>query len=269
MSQGLRQRSVGGTTTATTATMNNSKNNRPDFDEVGSGLSAPSMLDASPSQHGVVLKLHVPLIFGMLPSSLKTLVMSWNCLRRWFIIVPQWHQRYLIMIGNYLYKFKNQSATTPKGTPFSLDSIDSQLVLSTTVTGGGGGSSILSAPQQFVDENDDEMAPAFAILPPGYNTIFTVSNFGKKHYYAVPSREEGLSWVNSLRQNRQEAITRNMGHAGNMPYPKAWEYFDSLGKSLQKSKERIKQKMEQHNRRELELSGIAGGGVASSGGFYG
>lgn len=240
MSQELRHRSVTGTTTATT-TMNNT--NRPTC-EVGAGLSAPSMLEASPSQHGTVLKLHVPLIFGILPTSWKTLVLSWNCLR-WFM--PQWHQRYLIMIGSFLYKFKHKSSTAPKGNPFSLDSIDSQLLAV-----------------------DDEMAPAFCHLPPGYDTIFTVSNyFGKKHYYAVTSREEGLSWVNSLRQNRQEAITRSMGHAGNMPYPKSWAYFDSLGQSLQKSKERIKQKVEQHNMREMELSGIGGGGVASSGGFYG
>lgn len=243
MSQGLRQRSISGTS----STMTTDANNNDEINDVtlGAGLSAPSMLEASPSHHGVVLKLHIPLIFGVLPTALKNLVVSWNCLS-WFM--PQWHQRYLILIGNFLYKFKNNGAATPKGTPISVDSIDANLLLAT---------------------QDDEMSPTFANLPPGFDTILTVSNFGKKHYYAVSSREEALSWVNSLRQNRQEAITRSMGHAGNMPYPKAWAYFDCLGESLQKSKKRIQEKVEQHNMREMELSSIGGGGGASTGAFYG
>jgi hypothetical protein len=161
--------------------------------------------------------------------------------------MPQWRNRYLILIGNYLYKFKNESSATPKGTPFSIDMVDSNLLAS---------------------KEDDAMAPALSNLPQGFKCIFTVSVFGKKHYYAVSDREEGLTWVNSLRQARQEAVTRNMGHASNVPYPKPWSYFDSLGRSLQKSKERIKAKVEEHNMREMELSGVAGGGPMPRG-YYG
>ena len=239
--QELRQRSTGSSTTM--------KKPSEEIDEVilGQGLSATNMLEASPSQHGVVFKLHIPVIFGLLPTSLQNLVMSWNCLS-W--LMPQWRQRYLILLGKFLYKFKNKTATTPKGTPISLESIDSHL---------------LTAPQE------DDMAPAFANMPPGYNAIFTLSTFGKKHYHVVSSREEAVSWVNSLRQHRQESITRSLGHAGNMPYPKAWAYFDSLAKGLQKSKERIKQKVQRHNMREMELSAISGGGVGvqGGGGIYG
>jgi hypothetical protein len=211
---------------------------------LGRGLSATSMLKASPSQHGVALKLHVPVLFGILPTSIKRLVMEWSCLA-W--LIPQWRQRYLILIGNYLYKFKGASASTPKGTPFSVAMVEADLVL---------------------EIQYDDMAPALANLPPGYDSVFIVSTFGKQHYYAVSNRDEALAWVNSVRQSKQAAITRSLGHAGNMPYPKSWEYFDSLGRSLEKSKERIKQKLEDQNLRELELSGMSGGGSLPRG-FYG
>ncbi|CAB9496926.1 expressed unknown protein [Seminavis robusta] len=216
-------------------------NNEEDNVILGRGLSAPDMIKASPSQHGVALKLHVPLIFGILPTSLKRLVMTYSCFS-W--LMPQWRQRYLILIGNYLYKFKGDSSPAPKGTPFSVDMLENNLLLA---------------------HQEDDMSPAFANLPPGYDSIFTVSTFGKKHYYAVSNRDEALTWVNSLRQSRQEAITRAMGHAGHMPYPKSHAYFDTLGKSLQKSKERINQKLEEHSMREMELTDISGGPR----GFYG
>jgi len=205
---------------------------------LGVGLAASDMIKSSPLQHGVALKLRVPLFFSVLPTPLQNLVMTWGCLS-W--LRPTWYQRYLILIGSFLYKFKTQSAATPKGTPLSLEKIESDLLLS-------------PAQQQA-----DDMAVAFSLLPPGYDSIFTVSTFGKKHYYAVASREEALSWVNTLRQQRQETITRSMGHAANMPYPKAWAYFDSLGRSLQKSKQRIKEKVEQHNMREMELADMPRG----------
>jgi hypothetical protein len=250
MSQELRHRgnTSAATTAATTTTMNHP------IDEglvLGRGLSASNMIEASPSQHGVALKLHIPLLFGILPTSFKKLVMTWSCFA-W--LMPQWRQRYLILIGNYLYKFKGPSSSTPKGTPFSVALVEADLQPLNQ--------------QDNHDDHDDDMAPAFANLPPGYDAVFIVSTFGKQHYCAVSNREEALSWVNSLRQSRQAAITRSLGHAGNMPYPKSWEYFDSLGRTFEKSKERIKRKLEDQNLKELELSGITGGGSLPRG-FYG
>lgn len=234
MAQQLRQRSVSGG--STTVTME-------EEDEfiLGRGLEAPAMLKATPSQNGTVLKLHVPLLFGILPEFLKRIVVSYQFLS-W--LQPQWQQRYLILLGMFLYKFKNESSKAPKGTPFSTDRVNANLLLP-------------------LHDSQDEMAAAFGQLPPGYDCIFTVSTFAKKHYYAVASRDEALAWVNGLRQNRQEAITRSMGHASHVPYPKSWSYFDSLGQSLQKSKQRIKKRVEDYNMREMELSG------AGPQGFYG
>ena len=70
----------------------------------------------------------------------------------------------------------------------------------------------------------------------------------------------GSAWVNSLRQARQEAVTRSMGHAPADSYRKAWSYFDGLGKNLVKSKERIRRKMEEQGMREMEMSSLSPGG---------
>jgi len=96
-------------------------------------------------------------------------------------------------------------------------------------------------------------------LPEGCKAMFVVSTFGKKQYFAVASEEDALTWVNSLNQARQEAITRRMGHAKNMPYPSSWDYCDILGDSLVKSKQRIKKKLEQRSVDDTELFGMRNG----------
>lgn len=242
MSQEIRKRAAGGRSDPTG--MSNHVVQDDDDNLLGVGLSAINMLNASPTDHSVAMKLHVPLIFLVLPKWAKEIVISWKCLSP---LRPQWRQRYLILIGNFLYKFKQNNSSTPKGSPLPVDLVESNLL----------------GPME-----DDEMSPALQGLPAGFHSIFTVVTSGKPRYYAVSTREEALAWVNSLRQARQDAISRKMGHASNMPYPNSWKYFDSLGSSLQKSKARIKAKVEEQNMREMELSGIASGGSLSRG-YYG
>merc|ERR1712137_936858 len=102
-----------------------------------------------------------------------------------------------------------------------------------------------------------------------YRAMFTVSTLRKKYYYAVSSREEALTWVNSLRHARQETITRKMGHSGNMPYPKSWEQFDGLGRDLVRSKDRIRHKMEQTQFKEMDMATFSGDGGPMPSGYYG
>merc|ERR1712232_244376 len=98
---------------------------------------------------------------------------------------------------------------------------------------------------------------ALSSLPPQYQSVFSVSTLRRTHYYAVANDEEAQTWVRSLNQARQESVTRSMGHS-QVPYPKSWELFDSLGKNLVRSKERIKAKLADHNLRELEMTGFGG-----------
>mmetsp|Transcript_3041 Transcript_3041/g.7168 ORF Transcript_3041/g.7168 Transcript_3041/m.7168 type:complete len:226 (+) Transcript_3041:124-801(+) len=181
----------------------------------GAGLSAKAMIDSNPQHHGTVQKLHIPVLYSLLPSFVQRLILSWSCFKSF---APSWKERHLILCGSYLYKFKDAFSSTPKGSPFDIEKINTDVVRTTELS----------------EIN----------LPVGYTSIFTVSTLRRRHYYAVSDNEEALLWVRSLHESRHEAITRNMGHASNVPYPPKWKHFDSLGSGLVKSKDRIKEKLE-------------------------
>ncbi len=197
----------------------------------GAGLTAKSMIDSSPQQHGVVLKLHVPILYSILPEFLQKIILSLSFLS---FLGPTWEQRYLILCGSFLYKFKDQTSEVPKGSPFAVETINVETI--------------------------SEGIPEFGNLPVGFTSIFLVSTLRRQHYYAVADIDEARVWIRSIREARQETITRNMGHSAAMPYSKAWNYFDGLGRSLIKSKERIREKMDEYNMREMEMSTFAEAG---------
>jgi hypothetical protein len=205
----------------------------------GSGLSAKRLIEASPQHHGTVLKLHVPLLFSILPDFLKRLILSWSFLS---FLAPSWKQRYLILCGSYLYKFSNQGSSRPKGSLFTVETTNAEMAGSRSF-------------------------PEICQLPPGYTGMFCVSTLRRRHFYAVLDKDEALIWVRSMSEARQSSITRNMGHSEHMPYPKEWAFYDSMGKDLVKSSERIKERMDASRMREVEMSSITGGSMPS--GFYG
>jgi len=243
MSQELRRRTTGGAGDMQT----NNDDDQFLSSRNGAGLSAAAMMKASPSQFGETVKLHVPIFFSILPTFIQRLVVSTGVLR---CLAPTWTERFLIQIGCFLYKFSDETSKTPKGTPFAIDSVDVHLV-------------------EFVKGNDLDGAD-FVIphLPSAYKSVFVVSTLRKKHYYAVRNNCDAIAWVNSIREGRQEAISRSMGHTNQMPYPQSWSYFDTMAKTFVKSKERIKARMEESNIREMEMSTIGEGGPAPRG-FYG
>jgi hypothetical protein len=200
--------------------------------EPGTGLNAKQMIDSAPQQHGPVLKLHIPIFYSILPEFIKRIILSFSFLS---FLAPSWRQRYLILCGSFLYKFKDDTGVVPKGAPFDVETL-------ATATA------------------DDQVVAEFASMPPGYTAIFCVSTLRRRHYYAVADQEESMIWVRSLLQARQETVTRNMGHASNIPYPKSWSYFDSLGKGLVRSKERVKERLENYKMREMEMTNFAEGG---------
>ncbi|CAJ1906060.1 unnamed protein product [Cylindrotheca closterium] len=200
--------------------------------ELGSGMAAKSLIDASPQQHGVVLKLHLPFVYNLIPSFLLSIIYSIGCLS---FLLPSWKQRYLISCGSYLYKFKDQQSKSPKGCPFDLATMSVDLI-------------------------PKENSPHVGALPPGFDAIICVSTLRRKQYYAVRDREEAMLWVRSLTEAKQAVITRNLGHDKQMPYPQSWKHFDSLAAGLVKSKERIKERMETQNMREMEMTNFMDGG---------
>mmetsp|Transcript_3888 Transcript_3888/g.8285 ORF Transcript_3888/g.8285 Transcript_3888/m.8285 type:complete len:236 (+) Transcript_3888:79-786(+) len=206
-------------------------------------LSAPALLAASPIHAGFAMKLHVPVFYSFLPSPVQWVLSSW-CPTGWS---PQWKRRYLIALGGYLYRFKDENGSTPKGAPITVDITEARII------------------SRGDTSTSNEFNCLLDLLPDGCDTVFEVSSLAKTQYFAVESREEALAWVNSIRQMRQDSITRNMGHSKGMPYPKQWESFDASARRLQEQKERIKNRMSALDKKEQEMQTL--GGSANMGYF--
>lgn len=212
------------------------------YDE--SRLSATALLASSPIHSGTVMKMHIPLFYSVLPSSIQWLLSSRCCpFNSWS---PQWKRRYLIALGGYLYRFKDESGSSPKGSPTPMESCSDCRILTRE------------------NEADSEFNVLRDCLPAGYNEVFEISSVGKTQYFAVESREDATAWVNSLRQAQQDIITRNMGHS-KIPYPKEWAAYDASAKRLRDQKFRIKNKLEQMDKKEQEMASFGAGGT---GGIY-
>ena len=202
------------------------------YDE--SRLSAPALLAASPIHAGVAMKLHVPVLYEALPATVQW-ILSRCGPRSW---LPQWKRRYLIALGEYLYRFKDQDGAAPKGSPLPAATTESRI-----------------APHE---EEHSELSSVFGVFPEGFNTVFAVSSVGKTQYFAVESQEEARVWVNSLRQMRDGAITRKMGHSASVPYPAEWTAFDFSAKRLASQKDRIKRRLAAMDRKEQEMVSMGG-----------
>jgi hypothetical protein len=216
---------------------------RDDLPQLGAGLTVPQMLKASPQHYGTVKNLHISPFYTFLPLALQKFIARIWCFS---FLAPKWESRYLILLGSFLYKFTDEAPTNPKmnpkGSPVPIESVNAQVIEP----------SLLPA--------DHPMGVALHNLPPGCTCVFSVSDFRKTRYYAVTNKEQALTWVNSLLEAQQETIRRTMGHAPTASFPKAWVYFDSLGRSLLKRKDRIRARMEEISFREMEMSDLAPGG---------
>lgn len=223
---------------------------RNDLPPLGAGLTVPQMLKASPQHHGRVMKLQVSPFYTLLPKFLqKWIAASW-CFS---FLAPSWQPRYLILLASFLYKFDAQALQnpkmTPKGSPIPIESVHVQVLLPEPTT----------APAR--DHQHSSMATiALQNLPAGCTAVVAVSKFRNTQYYAVSCTQEATTWAAALAEASQEAITRSMGHAPDESFPASWKYFDSLGASLVKRKDRIRERVEQSNLRELEMTGLQDGG---------
>lgn len=223
-----------------------------------SGLSAQALLNSSPIHDGTVLKLHVPLMYHILPSFIKrfvpTISDSSSSSKRNFcrFMSPKWKERELILLGSYIYRFNNHQSTSPKGSPIELNGLNAFIVDSNGDVKGAG-----FTDDMFMDDGGIGLDYVLmkSSLPPGVDTVFCLASFGKQKFYATKSREDAVAWVNSINQARQEAITRRMGHS-KTPVPSNWKTFDTLAKDLVTRKERIKTRMNDTSRREMEMTAM-------------
>ncbi len=229
------------------------------YDE--SNLSARALLSASPVHSSHAWKLHVPAIYAMMPRSIRRLLSCGCCPARWG---PRWKRRRLVALGGFLYRFEDFEDDDGGGGGGG------------GVGGGGGGGPPKGAPVPVAtadvraasdrdydgyDYDDVVHGPGGLLetLPAGCRAAFEVSSSGKTRYFAVQTAEEAATWVTSLRQMRQDAITRKMGHSGGVPYPRNWESFDASARRLGEKRSRIKSRLEAMEKREVEMQTMGGG----------
>ena len=126
----LRRRANAGAAARTTSmTMDSTIPPFDDYDE--SNLSARALLSASPVHSSFVYKMHIPVIYSLLPYTVRWILH--RCFpRSWS---PRWKRRRLIALGSYIYKFEefdnddsNGGKLPPKGVPIPVPTADVRLV---------------------------------------------------------------------------------------------------------------------------------------------
>eukprot|EP00553_Chaetoceros_curvisetus_P006528 CAMPEP_0204615194 /NCGR_PEP_ID=MMETSP0717-20131115/2747_1 /ASSEMBLY_ACC=CAM_ASM_000666 /TAXON_ID=230516 /ORGANISM="Chaetoceros curvisetus" /LENGTH=274 /DNA_ID=CAMNT_0051628067 /DNA_START=133 /DNA_END=957 /DNA_ORIENTATION=+ len=238
-------------------------------------IAASILLQSSPSHHGQVMKLNIPLVYSFSPTCVQRAL---RFTPAFLGLKPSWKKRYLIQIGKYLYRFSSQDgngdgATTTtttaasqsrmkqKGSPIPLDTIQSKTIHSTRYG--------LAQSINIQGNNSDEIIAVLQDLPTFCDGYFAITTDGNTRYYAVSTKEEASTWVNSIREGRQSSISRKMGHDGDKPYPKSWEYIDQRGASSYNRKLRIKERIRDIEQKEMEMTGFVGKTGVMPRGYYG
>jgi len=185
------------------------------------------------------------------------------------------------LIGSYLYRFQNELAEEPKGTPLDLCNVHAEIVT--------------TQKQQEEEDNDnssseEEEEPNYVMyyttdhggtdtlpLPSFCTAAFSVSHNGKTRFYAVETLDEANEWVRTIHERQQECIKRRMGHMPNNSettlWPKVWTHVDLESERLVKRNLRIKERLESMRRNDVDASystsvGGTGAGTIMTGGYY-
>jgi hypothetical protein len=236
------------------------------IDPFAASITIANLLKASPQQHGYVKKLHIPFLYWVLPNIVRRILATLPFLRR--SVVPTWRDRYLVLLGSYIYKFawadgglddEKNKRRSPKGSPIAVVSISNSRIVDIS------GSATESEYDLAIKEALQSL-PAQALSAYTY-TCFAVERFDKTTYYAVDSFDMAFTWKKAVETAKQEAIRRNMGHAPPDSIPPTWIYYDSIGKQLVRSKERVRARLDHAQLREMEMSSLmseAGGGAGTS-----
>lgn len=217
----------------------------------GKALAASTLLKSSPSHHGKVMKLNVPLIYSIAPTWLQRLLRMCPT-----PLKPSWKKRYMIQIGKYLYRYQisdteNQNKMKLKGTPIEVKNLQIKSMLLTTFG--------------IQHEANDDVIAFAGDLPTFCSGYFSITSDGETRYYAVEAKEDANTWINSLRQGRQANIELAMGH-DRSPYPSSWKYIDAMGDERVQRNKRVKEIVKRSDQKEMEMMNFMDGG---RGGHFG
>jgi hypothetical protein len=242
-------------------------------------ISSSTLLKSNPTHHQKVYKLKIPFLYKFTPTSILNIlnvIVNCLCLNRlccggggggFFCIrlKPYWVERYMILVGNYLYKFQpvkhghigHNEKMKMKGSPIPLETMSLSSLKQLSQQGGR-----FVAIDTVTDINSNRRPTENYIestIPSHMNcngyfsiTSSSASSFSKTTYYATESQLDAHTWVNILHNAKNECIKIKMGHS-NVPMDKNVEYANILGKRVLERKKRIKDMIRKREREEVEL----------------
>eukprot|EP00551_Chaetoceros_affinis_P011445 CAMPEP_0203681234 /NCGR_PEP_ID=MMETSP0090-20130426/42231_1 /ASSEMBLY_ACC=CAM_ASM_001088 /TAXON_ID=426623 /ORGANISM="Chaetoceros affinis, Strain CCMP159" /LENGTH=254 /DNA_ID=CAMNT_0050549659 /DNA_START=106 /DNA_END=870 /DNA_ORIENTATION=+ len=231
-------------------------------------LTSSTLLKSNPTYHSKVYKLKVPFIYRVTPAFLLSTIhfCLYPLLKLCNIkLKPYWVERYCILIGNYMYKFKpnnpgsmGKNNMKMKGSPIPLETMRL--------------SSLHQTPSGVVSSNNTNSTIDLDTIPEhdGCNGYFAIDSNTKTSYYATETQMDAQTWANVLHSARQECITQKMGHS-KKPLDRNVEYVNMMGKRIIDRNERISNMMKKKELNEVELTCLHGSGAVSGmpRGYYG
>lgn len=93
---------------------------------------------------------------------------------------PSWKPRYFILIGNFLFRFREETSSRPKGVPIPIDS-------------------------------------ATVSLDTEHENCFRVYTVRKNYIIRAKSKNEAISWINAVNERKAQVIKENLGHSHSLP----------------------------------------------------
>jgi hypothetical protein len=137
-------------------------------------ISCQEMLQIPNINHGICLKKNNSFSSSVLPC-----------------IYPKWKQRYLVLAGNYLYRFENEHGTEIKGIPIPIDTA-----------------------MFTIDES---------------RCLIELKTIRKNYIFYFNSPKGTKVWYDALQKRKHLSIKENLGHAPLLPIIKKYnELSDSL-----------------------------------------
>jgi hypothetical protein len=232
----------------------------------GDALAASTLLQSNPTHAGQAYKLDIPFFYVLLPTMIQRFLRYIPFAGK-LGLIPSWKKRYLIQIGNYVYRYQingkvnngsNVNNVAPsitkkmklKGSPIPLQTIQCEKNQNTTI-------GVKS------NSSNDEIISYAREVPSTCHGFFSITSNGQTRYYAVSTPEEASVWIQSLREGRQGAIERSMGH-DRRPYPESWKYIDLMGKAKVQKNERIRKRIDRDRMKEVEMMEFMGGSSAGA-----
>jgi hypothetical protein len=264
----------------TTPTMSSPPTSSPSSSSIlrSTELTSSLLLKANPTYHSKVYKLKIPFIYTITPSFLLQ-ILQFLCYplaflfnnSEYFQFKPYWVERYIILIGNYVYKFKpnghgsmGTNNMRMKGSPIPLETMTTSTLVQST-------NGIVSADQRN-NNNTHHHNNRIEDIPIQKNSsgYFAITHNTKVTYYATSTQLDAQTWINTIRNARQECITTQMGHS-KIPIRKEIEVLNCMGKRIVDQKQRISDLIRRREMEDIELTCLHGGGSSSAlpRGYYG